>query len=518
VGGRIVLADDNAEMRSYVSGLLRAAGHEVMETHDGAAALEETRLRPPDLVIADVMMPGLDGFGLAAALRSDVRTAGLPLILLSARAGEDARIEGLAAGADDYLVKPFSARELVARVDGGLRLTRLRRDMEGQLRQVQKMEAVGQLTGGIAHDFNNLLTAILGGLDLILKRTEDERIRRLAENGLAAAERGAKLASQLLAFSRTQRLQIQAVDLRAVLDQAREAVARAVGPAVALDISIDDAGRFVMADSAQVELALVNLAANARDAMPDGGRLSIAVATREVEGDPELPPGRYSVLSVTDTGEGMSPEVADRAFDPFFSTRGVGKGSGLGLSQVYATARKCGGVARIESRPQAGAAVRIFLPAAEPAEEAARPQTAKAEGAVAERGGATVLVIDDDELVRRLFVEGLQDGGFRVIEASDGRAGLELLDRDPPDVMVVDYAMPGMNGGEVARLARARWPDLPILFATGFADSADLALIPGAVVLGKPLTLPTLTAALDRALTAAAGSSASRPAAASRPA
>jgi PAS domain S-box-containing protein len=369
------------------------------------------------------------------------------------------------------------------------------------LRQAQKMEAVGQLTGGIAHDFNNLLAAVLGSFDLIRRKATDvERVRRYAEAGLQAAERGAKLTGQLLAFSRAQRIELKPLQLASVVGGMEDLLKRTLGPMVRLGLRLDDGGATVMSDATQVEMAVLNLAINARDAMPGGGELVIASTRRRVGRDPELAPGEYVELSVADTGTGMPPEIAARAFDPFFTTKGVGKGTGLGLSQVYGVAKQTGGTVRIESRAGAGTTVRILLPVTET--EAAGAASDEAGAEVVPGRPATILVVDDDPDVRRVLADSLDALGYRVIEAEDGPTGLAALDAHAPDLMMLDFAMPGMNGAEVARQAREGRPGLPVVFASGYADTAAIegALGPDVLVLRKPFRVDELQAVIAGAL------------------
>lgn len=351
---------------------------------------------------------------------------------------------------------------------------------EARLRQAQKMEAVGQLTGGIAHDFNNLLAAIMGNLELISGRASNERIQRWAANALIAAERGARLTSQLLGFSRMQLLTLAPVDLNGLVDGMRALIERSLGPGIELLIELDPTLDAAVADANQLELAILNLAINARDAMPGGGRLTLRTASARPgwNGEATLLTGEFVSVSVTDTGTGMPPHVVERAFEPFFTTKGIGKGTGLGLSQVYGIANQSGGAAEIDSQPGRGTTVRILLPRAG---STARTKTADADaerrtGAVLSGASpATVLLVDDDADVRRSLADSLDALGYRVVEAAHGQAGLEALAGDPaPDVMILDFAMPGLTGAEVAQEALRRRPDLPILIATGYADTSSL--------------------------------------------
>lgn len=372
------------------------------------------------------------------------------------------------------------------------------RQAEEALRQSQKMEALGQLTGGIAHDFNNLLQAVQGSLALIAKRpAEAERVRTLAEQGLQATRRGGTLASQLLAFSRSQRLEMQAVPIGAALTGMQDLLQRSLGPLVAISIAPGAEALVAEVDPTQLEMAVLNLCINARDAMPEGGRIDISARALRVEADAELAPGDYVAVEVRDWGLGMTREVAARAFEPFFSTKGPGRGTGLGLSQVYSMARQAGGTARIDSAPGRGTSVRILLRRAEP--PAPPPGEHGAEGREEERGarGATILVVDDDEDVRGWLATALGLAGYRVTTAEDGPAGLRALEAGA-DLLLVDFAMPGMNGAEVIEAARARRPDLPVVLATGYADTGAIERVAGTdlTVLRKPFELEELEAAI----------------------
>jgi len=368
------------------------------------------------------------------------------------------------------------------------------------LRQAQKMEAIGNLTGGIAHDFNNLLQGVAGSLDLIRRKPDSvERVRKWAEAGLQAAERGAKLTAQLLAFSRSQKLEMKPLDLTASLEEMRDLLLRTLGPSVRVILDLEPVSARVLCDETQLEMAVLNLAINARDALPLGGDLIITTERRSVVDDPDLAAGDYVELAVSDTGTGMPADVAQRAFDPFFTTKGVGKGTGLGLSQVYGMARQAGGTARIRSATGMGTTVSIFLRVTdgEDARDTARPAADDAGSAEP----ACILVVDDDPGVRQFLVDSLESFGYAVLQAADGKAGLAMLDTARPDAMIVDYAMPGMTGAEVATLAKSRMPDLPILFASGYAETSALStLTDTALVLRKPFRVSELHIAIRRAL------------------
>ena len=366
---------------------------------------------------------------------------------------------------------------------------------EEALRQSQKMEALGQLTGGIAHDFNNLLQVVHGAFELIRRKPDDfAKVVAWSDNGIAAAERGASLTRQLLAFSRSQKLELRPFVVAELIADMRELLVRTLGPDITLSIQLDEVDAAVMSDRTQLELAVLNLAINARDAMPDGGRLTISTTVRHLaDGDPVLVSGDYVELSVADTGEGLSPAVLERAFDPFFTTKGIGKGTGLGLSQVYGVARQAGGTAQIANGAQGGAVVTLLLRRATLSDDI---PTARAEPTevLAPEAGRIVLVVDDEAAVRTLACEILELLGYRVLEASSGETALETMETIKPDVMLFDFAMPGMNGAELAKLARLRWPDVPIVFASGYADTAQVEAALGgeAIILRKPFNMETL--------------------------
>jgi CheY-like chemotaxis protein/two-component sensor histidine kinase len=371
---------------------------------------------------------------------------------------------------------------------------------EAALVQAQKMEAVGQLTGGIAHDFNNLLQAMSGTLDLIAKSPDDPaKVRRWAERGMMAAERGTRLTGQLLAFSRVQQLDLQPMEVAPLIDDLLELFSRTLGTGVQVRTELHDRGAAVIADKTQLELALLNLAINARDAMPGGGTLTISTRL-DAACDPEAYPDGCVEISVKDTGSGMPQDVLERAFEPFFTTKGVGKGTGLGLSMVYGVAAQSGGETRIESSPGTGTTVTILL------RRASRDAVAEEESGSSEpvRAGAgeTILVVDDDPDVREAITGALEMMGYRIEEAEDGEAAIAKLREARPALALLDFAMPGMNGAEVAAEARRLHPGLPIIFASGFADTEALkgAVGQGMPMLRKPFQMSELAAAVAKAI------------------
>ena len=372
---------------------------------------------------------------------------------------------------------------------------------ESALLQARKMEAIGRLTGGVAHDFNNVLQAVRGSLDLIRRRPADaERVRTLAERGVDATRRGGKLTAQLLTFSREQSPELRPVAVAPLLKGLEDLLRTTLGPTRRLTLEVTDGELVVVADKTQLEMAILNLAVNARDAMEDGGHLTVTARPMQVTLDHEIPPGDYVEIAATDTGAGMSAEVQARAFDPFFTTKDVGRGSGLGLSQVYGMTHRAGGAARIESREKRGTSVMLLLRRTQEVdtEASSTPLTSLDYEIPSAR---TVLVVDDDPDVRQFLVEALVSIVYLVIEADGGRAGLELLGRQKPDALVVDFAMPDINGAEVAREVRKVHAALPILMVSGFADSAaiDAAAGGGIPLLRKPFDVSALQASLERA-------------------
>lgn len=739
---KILFADDNADMRTYLKRLLQAR-HECVAVADGEAALEQLRSGHFDLVLTDAMMPRLDGFELLKAIRSDATLRDLPVIMLSARAGEEASVEGIAAGADDYLTKPFSARELIARVDGALAMAKIRRErnqalaeeaqtlewlnrignavaaeldlgravqvvtdaatdltgaafgsffynvlneegesymlytlsgvpreafssfpmprntavfaptfkgegivrsddiladpryghndphygmpkghlpvrsylaapvvsrsgevlgglffghpepgifteraerlvvgiaaqaaiaidnarlyqaaqseiaarrqtegalraseekllhlnqtleervaerttelaganeelrkeaeererVEAALRHSQKMEAVGKLTGGIAHDFNNLLQVVGGNLQLLAKDVAGQaKPEQRVRNALAGVSRGAKLASQLLAFGRRQPLAPKVVNLGRLVRNLDELLRRALGEGIEIETVIGAGLWNTLVDPAQVENALLNLAINARDAMNGHGRLTIeagnaALSDEYARAHDEVTPGQYVMLAVTDTGTGMTPEVKERAFEPFFTTKPEGQGTGLGLSMVYGFARQSNGHIKIYSELGQGTTIRLYLPrAVQPEDVAIDVETGPAVG-----GTETVLVVEDDDEVRNIVVDLLTELGYHVLKARDAQSGLAIIESGMPiDVLFTDVVMPGpLRSPELARQARERLPEIAVLFTSGYTDNAIIhsgRVDPGVELLSKPYTREALARRLRHVL------------------
>lgn len=371
-----------------------------------------------------------------------------------------------------------------------------RRAVEEQLRQAHKMEAIGLLTGGIAHDFNNLLTAVIGHLELAQSRiSSDPRTAALLQAGLRAAERGAALTRHLLAFARRQHLDPRPTDISAAIDGAEKILRQTIGPEIRLVVGSEEGTYPAWADPNQLELAILNLALNARDAMPEGGTLRISAENRGKEGTDgpaDLPPGHYVVVSVSDTGTGMDPEVRARAFEPFFTTKQPGRGSGLGLSIVHGFAAQSGGSIQIISAPGEGTTVDLWLPRSK--RQVIKRGDKEPERSQARSNEARILVCDDDTDVLTLVATSLRDSGHTVWDSDNPSDALEIFDRQRPiDLLLVDYAMPGMNGIGVIHHAQAREPGLKVLLMSGHADMLHAGGASGVPLLAKPFKLAELT-------------------------
>lgn len=354
-----------------------------------------------------------------------------------------------------------------------------RQKIEEELRQAQKMEAIGQLTGGLAHDFNNLLTVISGNLQMAESRIGDRDVRYLLREAQAAAEDGAKLTSQLLAFGRRQSLNPRQSDIAELVGVITDLLRRTLGEAIEFKTVVSGSHNEALVDGSQLQNALLNLVINARDAMPKGGRLTIEISRVKLDTDyarmyPNLKPGNYVQISVTDTGTGMTPEVKEKAFEPFFTTKDVGAGSGLGLSMVYGFARQSGGNVQLYSEQGQGTSVRIFLPAAPHTPTLLEEDIKDAPTTIARGSGEKILVVEDDARVRRVAVARLDELGYTIIEASNGVEALEQLEGHSDIALLFsDIVMPGgMAGDELADLARALRPDIKVLFTSGYAEPA----------------------------------------------
>ncbi|MFN4118599.1 response regulator [Acidovorax sp.] len=389
------------------------------------------------------------------------------------------------AGANDLLMREIAEKERI----------------QNKVVQSQKLEAIGRLTGGIAHDFNNLLHAVSLNLQLITRLGTDARTTDFARRAKESVDRGARLTAQLLSFARAQSLLPRMQDVNALVSNLRELIEVSVGSKVQVHMELAKGEAWALLDGAQLEMALLNMAVNSRDAMPDGGQLTIRTKV--------LPPADgHSAprvhISVQDTGCGIPEALQAKVFDPFFTTKGDGEGTGLGLSQVYGFARQSGGSAEIHSVEGEGTTVSLQFPqVAQDPQDTAQGQANNGNGAANGHGEKRVelLVVEDDEAVRQGIAEGLRLLKYSVREACDGEAGLRELRRNKPDLVMVDYLMPGMNGAEFIIAARDLYPQIPVLVATGYADMAEVERLVGAQsILKKPFDLETLNAAVGAEL------------------
>jgi len=494
-----------------------------------AAMLAEAHMRSticPDLPAFLIGLNEGAGFGIVAEealLRTDVRDlsawidsqpewSDFPFVLLTRRGGglernPDARRLLDLLGNVNFLERPFHPTTLVSLARSALRgrkrqydarttlmelrdsedrLRRVNETLEArveertreheaalaQLHEAQKLEMLGQLTGGVAHDFNNLLTPVIGNLDLLRTQVgNNSRAARLIQSALQAASRAATLVQRLLAFARRQDLQPQSVSITALLDGMTDMISRSLGPTIQVAISAPPELPPARVDPNQLELAILNLAINARDAMPRGGHLTISATEEDVRKDGRLAPGRYVRVCVSDTGVGMDPLTLSRAIEPFYTTKGIGKGTGLGLSMVHGLAAQLGGMLDLHSNQGEGTTAEIWMPVSE-----IMPDPAKQDEPVLARPNqcATILLADDEDLVRHGTADMLRDIGYRVIEATSGGEALRLIETETDiDLLITDYLMPGMSGVDLARQIRSLRPAMPILLITGYSTIAE---------------------------------------------
>ncbi|MGA2188089.1 MAG: response regulator [Steroidobacteraceae bacterium] len=537
----ILLVDDSqAKLMSYEA-ILAEIGENLIKASSARAAFEVLLRKEVALILIDVCMPDLDGFELAAMIREHPRFRTAAIIFVSAVLSTNPdQLRGYQLGGVDYVPVPVVPELLRAKVKVFVDLYRKTRQLErfnaelerrvgertadlqrfneeleqridertreresalAQLFEAQKMDTIGQLTGGVAHDFNNLLMAVLGSLSLLDKRLapDDQHSRRLLHNAIQGAERGAALTQRLLAFSRRQELKPQSVDVAQLVRGMEELLKRALGHGIELNLQFPNVLPPVLADANQLELALLNVALNARDAMPASGRLSIAAEAATLgadRSDPSLRAGDYVLITVTDTGIGMDEVTLAKATEPFFTTKGPGKGTGLGLSMVHGLAAQSGGRLRIRSELHAGTVVELWLPRARTtAVSVARPPTAPAPSLCAKP--CQVLVVDDDLLVITGTAAMLEDLGHTAIEAHSGTEALvKLASGMVVDVVLTDHAMPGMTGLQLAAHVQERYPQVPVILATGYAELPEDPAAYGVLKLSKPCSQQDLAAAI----------------------
>jgi signal transduction histidine kinase len=539
----ILLVDDQpAKLLSYEA-ILGELGENLLKANSARGAFEHLLKVEAAVVLIDVCMPDLDGFELAAMIREHPRFSRTAIIFVSAVQVTDLDLlRGYAAGAVDYVPVPVVPDLLRAKVRVFAELYRKTRQLEtlnaelerrvaertaelahanadleqrveertrereaalAQVHEMQKVESLGQLTGGVAHDFNNLLMAVLGNLEILRKYIPDDvKLHRLIDGAIQGAERGATLTKRMLAFARRQELQPATVNVPKLVDSMVEMLSRSLGANIEITTEFESNVPPTRVDPNQLELALLNLALNARDAMPNGGRLTIS-ARRDRVGEgviPGLPAGDYVCIAERDTGVGMEEVTLKRATEPFFTTKGAGRGTGLGLSMVDGLVAQSGGAMRISSKIGAGTAVELWIPVSEfetPSE--ARPMGTTR---VDDTRACRVLVVDDDPIVAAGTAAMLEDLGHYVIEVASAESALAVLgSQSDIDFVITDHAMPGMTGTELAGRISALWPSIPVVLASGYAELPAEGL--GLPRLSKPYRqeeLARLLASLIRAL------------------
>jgi signal transduction histidine kinase len=509
----ILLVDDQpAKLLSYEL-ILAELDETLVKAGSASEALQHLLMTDFAVVLIDVCMPDLDGFELAAMIRQHPRFEKIAIIFVSAvQVNEIDLVKGYAAGAVDYVPVPVVPELLRAKVRVFVDLYRKTRQLEelnkelerrvlertvdlekanqdlerrveertrerevalAKVHEMQKLESLGQLTGGVAHDFNNLLMAVLANLDLAKSRvTGDARLLRLLDGAIAGAERGATLTKRMLAFARRQELKPEIVDVAELVEGMTEMLTRSLGPTIEIAIEFPHDLPPVEVDPNQLELALLNLALNARDAMPLGGHLKISSRNQVVSANtvPHLSAGDYICLAVSDTGCGMDEATLKQAAEPFFTTKGIGKGTGLGLSMIDGLAAQSGGSIRLISEVGKGTTVEIWLPRSRDGTVIAR----RTDTAPIDRGRSSfaILVVDDDPMIAEVTAALLEDMDHTVMIAGSGVEALELLQSkgEAIDLLLTDHAMPGMTGMELAARVRGMWPAFPIILASGYAE------------------------------------------------
>jgi two-component system cell cycle sensor histidine kinase/response regulator CckA len=498
---RVLMIEDSEDDAALLVRELRRGSFDVFfERVDTTAALESALAKQGwDLVISDFSMPHFSGTDALHLLRS--KGSELPFIFVSGTIGEETAVAALREGAQDYLMKT-NLKRLVPAIQRALQDSeerRKRKQMERQLQQLQKFEAIGKLAGGIAHDFNNVIGAILGWAELGCAEAQagtvlHDRFQKILNQSQFAA----RLTSQLLAFARCQVLQPRNIDLNALVLEGASLLRRLIGEKIEVRVVAAPNLRVALADPTQIEQVLMNLCLNARDAMPDGGRLILETQNSEIDAEycrlhPYARPGGYILLVVSDTGVGMDAETTTRVFEPFFTTKETGKGTGLGLATVYGIVKQHGGFIHLYSEPGKGTTFRIYIPAGG---AAAEPRGARRDEQIP-KGTETILLAEDNEGLREAAKEMLERLGYRVVPASNGTEAVQIFTDNPGqfDLIILDVVMPKMTGPAAFSQMTAVRPDLRFIFSSGYtAEGASLTPMTqqGASILQKPYSLKSL--------------------------
>lgn len=498
-GADIMVVDDYPESLQLLEQLLEQEGYNVRLVPDGTLALGAVKAKPPDLILLDILMPGIDGYEVCRQLKAEAETKDIPVIFLSALTESFDKVKAFAVGGVDYIVKPFHKEETLARISTHLHIQMLRKEVEEnnrileqrvrektgelaksfdekmqlqrQIQQSQKMEAIGTLAGGIAHDFNNILFSMYGYLELALDRIpEHSKVHEWLKNVIVSADRAIALVGQILSFSRQGDMKIAPVEVHIIIKEVLKLIRASISPEIVISSSIENCGQ-IMADPAQIHQVAMNLITNAYHAMEDlGGRLTVKLKSVYLEEDDcvklELKPGTYICLTVIDTGIGMDSQTMNRIFDPYYTSKK--KGTGLGLFLVHNIVRGCGGSIIAKSELNAGTQFQVYFPKITKKIQTQKPESIEPLPV----GKEKILLIDDEVMLVNMGRETLEKLGYRVLARTDSNDALETFRSDPQniDLVITDLSMPGMSGIALSQKLLEIRPDIPIILCTGFSD------------------------------------------------
>lgn len=509
----ILIVDDTLPNLRLLSSMLSKHGYKVRAVPNGSMALTAVASAPPDLILLDINMPGLNGYEVCERLKADDKTRDIPVIFISALDKATDKVSSFASGGVDYITKPFQVEEVLARVDCHLSISTLQRrleeandmlerrveertdelaqaivkleeqivergraeaeraDLEAQLHQSQKMDALGRLAGGVVHDFNNLLTVIIGYAEILNYKFDEDQVKDEVEQILRAGDQAASLTQQLLAFSRRQAMEPKAVVLNDVVENVARMLKPMIGEQVEWATELDAGLGKIMADPGQIEQSIVNLALNARDAMPDGGRLSIRTANEEKQASEQQTSSSYVSLEVSDTGIGMDEETRKRVFEPFYTTKAVGEGTGLGLATVHGIVNQSGGWIELDSRPREGTRFVLYFPRlVDDVAVDEKPSISTTDL----RGSETVLLVDGDVAVRGIVGTTLRESGYTVVEALDGADALDNWEKReaPVHLLITDVIMHKVGGADLVEWLLPLQDQMRVIYMSGFMDES----------------------------------------------
>ncbi len=529
--GDIQIVDDNLDNLNILASMIKKHGYDARMAINGELALKSIRSHPPDLILLDILMPGLSGFEVCKQLKADALTNKIPIIFISALYKATDKLKAFSIGAVDYITKPFQKEEVMARVETHLSLRKIQKRLktqntmlqqeisdrkqaeeekarlEGQYRQAQKVEAIGRLAGGVAHDLNNLLVPILGYGEMLVDDFSPEDARRESARQIVnAGFRARNLVRQLLAFSRKQALEYRTLDLNKIIGGFEKLLRRTIREDIGIKIILSPDIRTIRADIGQIEQVIMNLAVNAQDAMPQGGKLILETAMAELDEEyaasrPGVQPGSYVMLAVSDTGCGMDEETCEQIFDPFYSTKGE-QGTGMGLATVYGIVKQHGGNIWVYSESGKGASFKVYLPVSE--ETHIEKKTLK-KAAEDTHGSETILLVEDNEKVRGFIYTILKRMGYTVLKAENGAEALPVLASHAGQVnlLLTDVVMPGMSGKALFAKAAEKHPDLKVLYMSGYTGNVIVhrgVLDEGIAFIQKPFPVKALAAKVREVL------------------